>query len=76
MFARFTAGRDEQLWYYRTLVQAFHGHPSRMAGELERVVAEIETPRPARHWFSTKSAASSQSQSTTVAAPRIRRAEP
>lgn len=43
MFARFTAGRDEQLWYYRTLVQAFHGHPSRMAGELERVVAEIET---------------------------------
>jgi (p)ppGpp synthase/HD superfamily hydrolase len=43
MFARFTAGREQQLWYYRTLVQAFHGHPSRMAGKLGRVVAEIET---------------------------------
>lgn len=42
MFERFTAGRDEQLWYYRSLVQAFRGHPSRMAGELRRIVTEIE----------------------------------
>jgi (p)ppGpp synthase/HD superfamily hydrolase len=42
MFERFTAGRGEQLWYYRSLVQAFRGHPSRMAGELQRIVAEIE----------------------------------
>ena len=41
MFERFTAGRDEQLWYYRSLVEAFEGYPSRMAGELERVFAEI-----------------------------------
>jgi len=41
MFERFTAGRDEQLWYYRSLVDAFRSYPSRMAGELERVVAEI-----------------------------------
>ena len=39
---RLTAGRDEQLWYYRSLVNAFRGYPSRIAGELERVVAEIE----------------------------------
>jgi HD domain-containing protein len=43
MFQRFTAGRDNQLWYYRSLVEAFRGHPSRMADELERVVAEIGT---------------------------------
>ena len=42
MFERFTAGRDEQLWYHRSLVDAFPGYPSRIAGELERVVAEIE----------------------------------
>jgi uracil-DNA glycosylase len=43
MFQRFTAGRDDQLWYYRSLVEAFRGHPSRMADELERVVAQIGT---------------------------------
>ena len=43
LLARFTAGRDEQLWYYRSLVEAFRGYPSRMADELERVVAEIGT---------------------------------
>lgn len=43
MFERFAAGRDEQLWYYRSLVEAFRGYPSRMADELERVVAEIGT---------------------------------
>ena len=32
MFERFTAGRDEQLWYYRSLVDAFRGYASRMAG--------------------------------------------
>lgn len=42
MFERFTAGREEQLWYYRSLVDAFRYYPGRMAGELERVVAEIE----------------------------------
>ena len=42
MFERFNAGRGEQLWNYRSLVQAFRGHPSRMAGELQRIVAEIE----------------------------------
>ncbi len=38
-----------QLWkeqkmgpYYRTLVQALHGHPSRLASELDRLVAKIE----------------------------------
>ncbi len=41
MFERFTARRDEQLWYYRSLVEAFHGYPGRMADELERVVAEL-----------------------------------
>ena len=41
-------GRDEQLWYYRCLVDAFRGYPSRIAGELERVVAEIEVAAFAR----------------------------
>jgi uracil-DNA glycosylase len=43
MFERFTAGRDQQLWYYRSLVEGFRGYPSRMADELARVVAEIGT---------------------------------
>ena len=43
MFERFTAGRDEQLWYYRSLAEAFRGYPSRMADELKGVVAEIGT---------------------------------
>ncbi len=43
MFKRFTAGRDEQLWYYRSLVEAFEGYGNQMAGELERVVADIGT---------------------------------
>lgn len=41
MFERFTAGRAEQLWYYGSLVELFGAYPSRMAGELGRVVAEI-----------------------------------
>jgi (p)ppGpp synthase/HD superfamily hydrolase len=48
MFERFTAGRDEQLWYYRSLVDVFRGYPGPMAGELERVVAEIEVAAFAR----------------------------
>lgn len=48
MFERFTAGREEQLWYYRSLVDAFRDYPGRMAGELERVVAEIEVAASAR----------------------------
>jgi hypothetical protein len=39
---------DRALWYYRSLVDAFRGYPSRIAGELERVVAEIEVAAFAR----------------------------
>lgn len=42
MLERFSAGRDDQLWYYRSLVDAFHGYPSRMVGELDRTVTQIE----------------------------------
>ena len=34
--------RVEQLWNYRSLVDAFRGYPSRIALEHERIVAEIE----------------------------------
>lgn len=42
MLERFNAGREDQLWYYRSLVEAFRGHPSRLVDELERTVAGIE----------------------------------
>lgn len=42
MLERFNAGRDDQLWYYRSLVEAFRGYPSRMVDELDRTVTQIE----------------------------------
>ena len=48
MSERFTAGRDEQLWYHHSLVNAVRDDPSRIAGKLERVVAEIEVAAFAR----------------------------
>ena len=48
MFERFTAVATSGLWYYHSLVDAFRGYPSRIAGELERVVAEIEVAAFAR----------------------------
>jgi hypothetical protein len=42
MLERFNAGREDQLWYYRSLVEAFRGHPSRLVDELDRTVAGIE----------------------------------
>jgi hypothetical protein len=41
-------GRDEQLWHCGSLVDAFRGYSSQIAGELERVVAEIEVAAFAR----------------------------
>jgi (p)ppGpp synthase/HD superfamily hydrolase len=43
VWGRFTAGKDEQLWYYRSMVDALHGRlDSYMADDLARVVSEIE----------------------------------
>ncbi len=43
LWARFTGGRDGSLWYYRSLARLYRqASTSPMAGELERVVAEIE----------------------------------
>jgi (p)ppGpp synthase/HD superfamily hydrolase len=49
IWARFNAPPEEQLWYYRTLVDAFR-QPDRTAlfAELERVVAELEAERKRR----------------------------
>jgi GTP pyrophosphokinase len=46
LWDRFSAGGDEQLWYYRALVEAFR-QPDRspLFDELERVVGELETER-------------------------------
>jgi len=41
-------GRDEQLWHCGFFVDAFRGYSSRIARELERVVAEIEVAAFAR----------------------------
>jgi (p)ppGpp synthase/HD superfamily hydrolase len=42
VFDRFTAGKDETLWYYRSLVAAFgETGGGRLADELARVVAEL-----------------------------------
>jgi len=45
VWARFGAGRSEQLWYYRTLITAFRtaGAPVPIVDELDLVVAELET---------------------------------
>lgn len=43
VWPRFNAGKEGQLWYYRSLVEAFRGRvTSPMLEELERVVSEIE----------------------------------
>ncbi len=43
VWTRFTVGKDEQLWYYRSLVDALHGRlDSYMADELAAVVSKIE----------------------------------
>jgi (p)ppGpp synthase/HD superfamily hydrolase len=43
VFGRFTAGKDEILWYYRSLVAAFQETGGgRLADELARVVDELE----------------------------------
>jgi (p)ppGpp synthase/HD superfamily hydrolase len=44
VFGRFTAGKDETLWYYRSLVAAFQETGGgRLADELARVVDELES---------------------------------
>lgn len=44
LWSRFNAGKDQQLWYYRSLVEAFRaaGMQGRMMEELARTVAGIE----------------------------------
>jgi (p)ppGpp synthase/HD superfamily hydrolase len=45
VWARFNASRDETLWYYRALVQAFRRNPahnSDLIDELDRTTAEVE----------------------------------
>jgi (p)ppGpp synthase/HD superfamily hydrolase len=43
LWARFRAGREEQLWYYRGLADRFAALlPGRMAGELVEVVDDLE----------------------------------
>jgi (p)ppGpp synthase/HD superfamily hydrolase len=44
VWARFSGGKKDRLWYYRALVTAFrqHGDHSDLIDELDRVVTEIE----------------------------------
>ncbi len=44
LWSRFNAGKNEQLWYYRSLVTAFQqaGMAGPMSSELERLVGELE----------------------------------
>ena len=45
-FANFNGGREGTLWYYRTILDTFRsieGFDSRLIGELDGVVAEIES---------------------------------
>ena len=42
MLERFNADRDDQLWYYQSLVEAFRGYPSHMVDELNRTVTQIK----------------------------------
>ena len=49
LWTRFNAGGDEQLWYYRELVEAFRqADPTAIVGELERVVSALESERKGR----------------------------
>jgi (p)ppGpp synthase/HD superfamily hydrolase len=41
VFERFNGKKDETIWYYDVLVDAFRGFPNRMVGELEREVTEL-----------------------------------
>lgn len=44
LWKRFSSSRDEILWYYRALVEAFRAFgDSPLVGELDRVVTEIES---------------------------------
>lgn len=43
LWERFNGGRDGTLWYYRALVNAFRKVGSPLVGELDRVVAELES---------------------------------
>jgi len=44
VWSRFSAGRSDQLWYYRSLAEAFQRlRPGAMAEELARTVEEIAT---------------------------------
>jgi (p)ppGpp synthase/HD superfamily hydrolase len=49
LWERFSASADENLWYYRELVEAFR-QPDRspLVAELERVVSELEAERKRR----------------------------
>jgi hypothetical protein len=45
VWSRFNAGREESLWFYRSVVAARRGNPANNAAlvdELERTVAEID----------------------------------
>jgi GTP pyrophosphokinase len=43
LWARFNAGRDDQLWYYRSLVDRFRQmRPGPLTDELARVVGELD----------------------------------
>jgi len=44
IWARFSGGKKDRLWYYRALVTAFrqYGDHSDLIDELDRVVTEIE----------------------------------
>ena len=45
VWERFTAGRDETLWYYRAVIGAMRANPAHLpalVAELERTVAELE----------------------------------
>jgi GTP pyrophosphokinase len=45
VWSRFNAGREESLWFYRSVVAAMRGNPANNAAlvdELERTVAEID----------------------------------
>ena len=44
LWGRFNGGKDGSLWYYRSLADVFKSlGPSRLAGELDRVVSDIVT---------------------------------
>jgi hypothetical protein len=43
LWERFNGGRNGTLWYYRALADAFRTAKSPLAGELERVVSEVES---------------------------------